>query len=161
MQYHLSIIHRNRIEFILDGSKTIFYWFTRDRRPPYNTANKGDIIYIQATENTGGKVRGKFTVSEVETFDNLTPATVDNIFETYGQQMFGGHFSDSDFVNKDLERGRNSKYATLIHITKTCRFSNPKTRPFDKAYDRQTWMILDEYQVQAMRELDRGGIGDA
>ena len=154
MQYHLSIISRDRIELILDGSKTIFYWSDPKRVRPYGKVNTDDIIYIQATEKTGGKVRGKFTASKVETFDNLTPATIGYIFATYGQQMFGSRFSDSDFVNQELERWRDSKYATLIHITKPCRFPNPQTRPFDKPGPRTTWMVLDQCQVQTMRELE-------
>lgn len=154
MQYHLSIIFRDWIELILDGNKTIFYWFQSKRYAPYRRVDIGDIIYIQATENTGGKVRGKFTASKVETFDNLTPATIDYILATYGQQMFGRRFSDSDFVNEELNRWRDSKYATLIHITKPCRFPNPQTRPFDKPAPRTTWMVLDQCQVQTMRELE-------
>lgn len=154
MQYHLSIISRDRIELILNGSKTIFYWFQSKRYAPYCRVDIGDIIYIQATENTGGKVRGKFTASKVETFDNLTPATIDHIFATYGQQMFGTLFSDSDFVNEELNRRRDSKYATLIHIRKPCRFPNPQTRPFDKPGPRTTWMVLNQCQVQTMRELE-------
>ena len=154
MQYHLSIIDLNRIESILDGSKTIFYWFTKDRRAPYGRVNTGDIIYIQALEATGGKVRGKFTASNVEPFDNLTPAMIDDIYANYGQQMFGRCFSDPDFVRNDLNRLRNSKYGTFIHITQPCRFPNPQIRPFDKQSPRTTWIVLNDCQVIAMRNLE-------
>ena len=132
MQYHLSIISCDRIELILDGSKTIFYWSDPKRVRPYGKVNTDDIIYIQATKKTGGKVRGKFTASKVETFDNLTPATIDNIFERYGQQMFGSRFSDSDFVNKELDRWRDSKYATgkwslFLYANSGKFFGNTKT----------------------------------
>ncbi len=153
MQHHLAIVSPVWIELILDGSKTILYWLHKKRRSaPYGKVNKGDIIYMK--ENKGRLVHGIFTASEVETFDTITSVEKNDIYEKYGQQMFGRRFSDPEFVNTEWNEKCDSKHATLIHITRPYPFPNPKPLSFKKS-DGNAWVVLDKYQVQELRKVKR------
>ena len=152
MQHHLAILFPQRIELILDGRKTIGSWFTKTRRAPYGKVNKDDIIYMK---ESGGPVKGQFTVVEVETFDTITPVKVLDIYANYGQQIFGiRHFSEewdelykSGALVEELKDWNNSKYATLIHITDVIPF--PKPISFPKR-DQRSWVLLDEPLKQTL-----------
>ena len=145
MQHHLAILLPVWIELILDGSKTIGCWFTKIRCAPYGKVNKGDIIYMK---ESGGLVKGMFTVSEVETFDTITSVEVLDIYAHWGQQIFGmRHFSEewdtfykSGSLAKALKDWDQSNYATLIHVANPIPFSKPF--PFPKR-DRRSWVVLD------------------
>ena len=146
MQHHLAILLSQRIELILDGRKTIGSWFTKTRRAPYGKVNKDDIIYMK---ESGGPVKGMFTVFEVETLDTITSVDVLDIYANYGQQIFGiRHFSEewdelykSGSLAEELKDWNNSKYATLIHITDPIAFAEPF--PFPKR-DQRSWVLLDK-----------------
>ena len=71
MQHHLAILAPGWIEPILDGSKTIESRFTKVRCAPYGKIHADDLVYMK---ESGGPVKGQFTVAEVETFDNRTYA---------------------------------------------------------------------------------------
>ena len=147
MQHHLAILKPWWIELILDGHKTIAYWFYKDRRPPYGKVNKGDIINMK---ESGSLVKGGFTVSKVETLNIRTSVEVLNIYANYGQKMFGiRHFSEewdefykSGRLAEELKKWDKSKYTTLIHIADPIPFDNPF--PFHKR-DQRSWVVLDGY----------------
>ena len=148
MQHHLAILYPRWIKLILDESKTIGYWFYRDRRAPYGKVNEGDIVYMK---ESGGLVKGMFTVSKVETCDTITSVGVLNIYANCGQQMLGmRHFSEewdefykSGGLAEELKKWDKSKYATLIHITDVIKFS--KTFPFriPKPSPWDSWVVLN------------------
>ena len=156
MQYHLAILSPRWIELILDGSKTIGSWFTKIRCAPYGKVNKGDIIYMK---ESGGLVKGMFTVFEVETFDVITSVKVLDIYADYGQQIFGmRHFSEkwdefykSGFLAEALKDWDKSNYATLIHITNPIAFTKPFRFP---KRDQRAWVLLDKPLMQTLAETD-------
>ena len=146
MQHHLSILFSHWIELILDERKTIGCWFTKIRCAPYSKVNTGDLIYMK---ETGGLVKGMFTVFEVETFDTLTSVDVLDIYANYGQQIFGmRHFSEewdefykSGLLAEELKKWDKSNYATLIHIRNPITFAKPFSLP--KQYGN-SWVLLDK-----------------
>ena len=69
MKYHLAILTPGWIDLILDGTKTIESRFTRVRCAPFRKVHEGDSVYLK---ESGGLVKGMFTVAKVETFENLT-----------------------------------------------------------------------------------------
>ena len=146
MQHHLAILLPHWIELILDGSKTIGSWFTKIRCAPYGKVNKGDMVYMK---ESGGLVKGMFTVFEVQTFNSITSVEVLDIYANYGQQIFGMHhfsekwdeFYKSGSLAKALKDWDQSNYATLIHIAKPIAFGKPF--PFPKR-DQRSWVLLDE-----------------
>ena len=147
MQHHLAILLPDWIELILDRRKTIGCWFTKIRCAPYSKVNKGDIINMK---ESGGLVKGRFTVSEVETLNIRTSVEVLNIYANYGQQIFGmRHFSEewdecykSGRLAEELKKWDKSKYATLIHIADPIEF--PQPFPFPKR-DQRSWVVLDGF----------------
>lgn len=154
MQHHLAILLPQRIELILDGRKTIGSWFTKTRRAPYGKVNKDDIVYMK---ESGGLVKGQFTVAKVKTFDTITSVDVLDIYANYGQQIFGiRHFSEewdecykSGLLAEELKDWNNSKYATLIHITDLIPF--PKPFRFPKR-DQRSWVLLDAPLKQSLTD---------
>ena len=156
MQHHLAVLLPQRIELILDGHKTIGSWFTKTRRAPYGKVNKGDIVYMK---ESGGLVKGQFTVAKVETFDTITSVDVLDIYANYGEEIFGIlHFSEewdecykSGLLAEELKDWNNSKYATLIHITDLIPFAKPF--PFPKR-DQRSWLLLDAPLTQTVIATD-------
>lgn len=65
MKHHLAILSPGWIELILDGSKTIESRFTKVRCAPFGKVHEGDIVYLK---ESGGLVKGMFTVAKVETY---------------------------------------------------------------------------------------------
>lgn len=141
--------------------------FSLMRRPPsarltetkykhalHSKVNKDDIIYMK---ESGGLVKGQFTVAKVKTFDTITSVDVLDIYANYGQQIFGmRHFSEewdecykSGLLAEELKDWNNSKYATLIHITALIPF--PKPFRFPKR-DQRSWVLLDAPLKQSLTD---------
>ena len=146
MQHHLAILFPDWIELILDGRKTIGCWFTKIRCAPHGKVNAGDLIYMK---ESGGPVKGMFTVYDVEYLDTITSVKVLDIYAHYGQQIFGmRHFSEewdvlykSGLLAKELKKWDNSNYATFIHITDVIPFDEPISFP---KRDQRSWVLLDK-----------------
>ena len=94
MQHHLAILAPGWIEPILHGSKTIESRFTKVRCAPYGKIHAGDLVYMK---ESGGPVKGQFTVAKVETFDNLTDAIVDQIYDTHCEKILVNTYAISSF----------------------------------------------------------------
>ena len=100
-------------------------------------------------KETGGFVKGMFTVLEVETFDTLTSVDVLDIYVNYGQQTFSmRHFSKkwdefykSGLLAEELKKWDKSNYATLIHIRNPITFAKPVSFP---KRDGRSWVLLDK-----------------
>ena len=146
--YHLAILASGWIELILDGSKTIESRFTKVRCAPFGKVRTGDIVYMK---ESGGKVKGMFTVEAVETFENLTPAKIDQIFVKYREQIFVQMFPELTISKTDASTGywttyhppfewQVSKYATLIHISEPVKFDEAFSFP---KRDQRAWVVLD------------------
>ena len=116
MKYHLAILTPGWSERILDGSKTIESRFTKVRCAPFKKVHEGDSVYLK---ESGGLVKGMFTVEKVETFENLTDAQICDLFyKEYREQIF----SDlSASMQRPPEKWLTAKHATLVHISRSYR----------------------------------------
>ena len=148
MKYHLAILAKGWSELILNGKKTIESRFSQNRCAPFGKVNKGDIVYLK---ESGGPVKGMFRAGEVETFEDLTPAMIEQIFVKYREQIFTINFPEMTLFPQSDEgcwttyhppfEWQVSKYATLIHITGVVQFEEPYPLPFRKR-SRQAWVVL-------------------
>jgi ASC-1-like (ASCH) protein len=68
---------------IIAGTKTVESRWYVQRRAPWGRINPGDKVYFK---NAGAPVTVRAFVSGVRQFDNLTPAKVQELLGTYGQQ---------------------------------------------------------------------------
>lgn len=135
MKYHLAILTPGWIELILDGSKTIESRFTKVRCAPFGKVNEGDRVYLK---ESGGLVKGMFTVAKVETFENLTDAQICDLFyKEYREQIFS---SLSASMRRPPEKWLTAKHATLIHVCDPIAFDNPYAY---RQKGRSAWLVLD------------------
>ena len=134
--YHLAILSPGWIELIFDGSKTIESRFTKVRCAPFGKVNEGDVVYLK---ESGGLVKGMFTVARVETFENLTDGQICDLFyKEYREQIFS---EMSTYMQRPPEKWLTAKHATLIHISDPIAFDDPL--PFPKR-DPRAWVVLDQ-----------------
>ena len=136
MKYHLAILAPGWTDLILDGSKTIESRFTKVRCAPFGKVHEDDVVYLK---ESGGLVKGMFTVAKVETFENLTDAQICDLFyKEYREQIF----SDlSASMQRPPEKWLTAKHATLIHIADPIvKFEKPF--PY-KQKGRSAWLVLD------------------
>ncbi len=133
MKYHLAILTPGWIDLILDGSKTIESRFTKVRCAPFGKVHEGDSVYLK---ESGGLVKGMFTVAKVETFENLTASQRHDIFDKYCFKIFAG----AQWISTVPEHWWESKHATLIHVSDPIAFDDPF--PFPKR-DPRAWVVLD------------------
>ena len=136
VKHHLAILTPGWIELILDGSKTIESRFTKVRCAPFRKVDAGDIVYMK---ESGGLVKGMFTVERVETFENLTHAQICDLFyKEYREQIFSVL---SASMHHPPKKWLTAKHATLIHVTDPVEFDNPFTFP---KKDPRAWVVLDD-----------------
>ena len=135
MKYHLCIFPSGWIELILDGKKTIESRFSKVRCAPFGKVHEGDIVYMK---ESGGPVKGMFTVAKIETFENLTDAQICDLFyKEYREQIF----SDiSASMRRPPEKWLTAKHATFIHIADPVTFDEPVS--IDKR-DPRAWVVLE------------------
>lgn len=133
MQYHLAIFTQPWLDLILDGQKTIDSRLTKVRCTPHGKINVGDIIYLKERV---GYVKGEFTASKVETYEDLTPEMLQDLYSRYHKEIFVG-LELQGFREKWL----TSKYATFIHVSNVHSYENPF--PFPKK-DRRAWILLNK-----------------
>ena len=135
MKYHLAILSPGWIERIFDESKTIESRFTKVRCAPFGKVHEGDIVYLK---ESGGLVKGMFTVAKVETYENLTDAQICDLFyKEYREQIF----SDlSALMRRPPDKWLTAKHATLIHIDDPVQFDKPLTFP---KRDPRAWVVLE------------------
>lgn len=133
MQHHLAIFTQPWLDLILVGKKTIDSRLAKVRCAPYGRINDGDVVYMK---ESAGPIKGQFTVSKVETFEDLTQEILRNINEHYHQEIF---------VNlrfqKFSEKWFTSKYATLIHVDNVIAYRKPFYYP---RKGRTAWIFLDK-----------------
>lgn len=135
VKHHLAILSPGWIELILDGSKTIKSRFTKVRCAPFRKVHEGDSVYLK---ESGGLVKGMFTVAEVETYEHLTDAQICDLFyKEYREQIFS---SLSASMRRPPDKWLTAKHATLIHISDPVAFDKPF--PFPKR-DPRVWVVLD------------------
>ena len=135
MKHYLAILTPGWIELILDGSKTIEGRFTKVRCAPFGKVDAGDTVYMK---ESGGLVKGQFTVAKVETFENLTDGQICDLFyKEYREQIFS---SLSASLQRPPEKWLTAKHATLIHVVDPIAFDEPFS--FTQR-GRSAWIVLD------------------
>ena len=95
-----------------------------------------DIVYLK---ESSGLVLEQLRVAKVETFENLTPSEIINLFARYRDKIFPAiypYFTMGTPPDKWLA----SKHATLIHVADPVKFD--VSFAFVKR-DRRAWVVLD------------------
>ena len=133
MQHHLAILTQPWLDLILEGKKTIESRFTKIRCAPYGKIDTGDVVYLK---ESGGPVKGQFTVCEVETYTDLTSEMRHEINRRYHRHIFVDPLFQGFW-----EKWYASKYATLIHVDNVIAYQNPFS--FQKK-DAQAWIVLNK-----------------
>ena len=105
--HHVAIIRPNYADLILLGLKTIESRLAKSRVPPFAAVHQGQTILFKLV---AGPYACSATVQHVQYHENLNPATIDNIRETYNNHILG----DDKYWNLKRETAR---YATLIWLT--------------------------------------------
>ena len=98
---------------ILSGEKQIESRWYQTKHLPWGKITVGDTIYFK---NSGEPITVSAQVKDVISFDNLTPAKVQDILDQYGQ-LDG---IDSSQLNKFYLLFKDKKYCLLIFL------QNPK-----------------------------------
>lgn len=90
-------------------------------------------------KESGGLVKGMFTVGAVETFENLTDAQICDLFyKAYREQIFS---EMSASLQRPPEKWLTAKHATLIHIADVLKFDELYPLPFEKR-NPSAWVVL-------------------
>ena len=125
---HVAIVHREYVEAILDGSKTIEARLARVRCAPYEKIKTGDRIYIK---QSSGPYRARARVEKVRFFDGLTPVRVRAIRKQYNGAIGG---PESYWQSK-----RDARVATLVWLGEV----KPITRgPRIPKMHGRGWLVL-------------------
>lgn len=134
MRKHLAIFDKNTLSRILDGKKTIDSRFSLRKLPPFGQINKGDLIYIK---ESGGEIKGQFLVQKIIQIEGLEEADLEIIKKNYAQALSLGSKDESE---KYFNAHKNSKYATLIFISRVERYITSPVRIPKK--DLRGWVVL-------------------
>jgi len=86
MNNHLVILKKQYIDAILDGSKTIESRLYKGPMPPFGCIAPGDKLYLKVSS---GPVCATAEVDAVKSFENLTPAAVQDLKEKYNSRILG------------------------------------------------------------------------
>ncbi len=138
---HLAIFTGPFIDLILEGKKTIESRFSKVRCAPYGAVKEGDIVLMK---KPGGLVLGEFTVSRVETFNNLNETSLQEMAEKYGKELCAD--ADKNF----WERRRDSRYATFMYVSKPIRYDKPFSYP---KRDKRGWVVIESASAATQRSL--------
>ena len=109
---HLAILDAKRklLEKILRKEKTVESRWYVHKKAPYQTIEKGEIVYFK---ETGKSVTAKARVSQVLFFDKLSSKKVREILNDYGREI---GFDETAKKNA-FEKYKNKKYCTLIFLS--------------------------------------------
>jgi len=138
---HLAIFTGPFLDLVLEGKKTIESRFSKVRCSPYGAVREGDIVLMK---KAGGLVIGEFTVSRVETFNNLNETSLREMAEKYGKDLCAD--ADKDF----WEGRRKSRYATFLYVSKPIRYDKPF--PYPKK-DKRGWVVIEPASVGIQSSL--------
>jgi len=127
---HLAVFSKGVIELILAEKKTLESRFSKIKFAPYKRVKTGDVVFMK---ESGGKVKGQFTVGSVDFLEKLNTKKITNIKKRYGGRL---QVPDSFWKSK-----KNSKYASLIEIKNPEPLANPLA--LDK-HDKRSWVILSD-----------------
>lgn len=135
---HLAVLIEPYLEFILLGKKTIESRFGVQRRPPYESVDRGDVIILK---RAAGPVVGLCEVSHAW-FYALDPASWTTIQRDFARAICA---QDDAF----WDERKHASFATLIRIQRVHRFD-----PIDCGKrDRRGWVIMYQ-KADEVEQLD-------
>jgi len=111
---HLAIFSSGYISKIFTGKKTYDGRFSKIRCMPFETIEKGDLVLMK---KSGGPIVGYFVAGEVKFFKDLTQNKLEKIIHKYLDQLV--------LTDTFWELKKNSKYLSLIEITRPTKFRIP------------------------------------
>ncbi|MBR9689701.1 MAG: hypothetical protein GOV01_02300 [Candidatus Altiarchaeota archaeon] len=130
MAKHIAVFHKEFLELILSGEKTVDSRFSKLKSLPFGRIKQGDEILMK---ESGGPIRGITYAKQVKFFDNLTPSKIKQIFEKNPKIKATEEF---------FEAKKNSNYATLIFLENTKAVTPYKI----EKKDRRAWISIDSTQ---------------
>jgi len=105
MTTHLAVLHREYLDSIIAGRKTIEMRLTRTRRAPYGRIRSGDTIYFK---QSSGPIRAVARSGKIVTLTDLTPTCIKRLREKHNAKITG---SDATWAKK-----QQARYGTLIWL---------------------------------------------
>lgn len=111
---HLAIFSPGSIEKIFNGQKSIESRFSKVKCQPFGLVSKGDIILMK---KSGGQILGYFIAGKVKYFEKASKKVVKQVFEDFKHELA----VSNEFISNKID----SKFITLIWITKPARFRVP------------------------------------
>ena len=120
---------KNRIQYMISGTKTIESRITKNKCIPYGKVEKDDLVLLK---QTGGPVLAVFSVNKVYSYETRF-FSLDEIRKTYQKQLC---------IHDDWwERKKDAGYATLLEIREIAAL---KPISLSLYKNRQSWIILRE-----------------
>ena len=111
---HLAIFSPGFIQKIFIGQKSIDARFSKIRCMPFASIEKGDLVLMK---KSGGPILGYFVAGNVKFFKDLTPRKLESTVKDNWDRLA--------LTQKFWQKRKNSKYLTLIAITKPTKFRIP------------------------------------
>lgn len=106
MTTHLAVLHREYLDKIISGEKTIESRLTRTRRAPWGKIKTGDTIYFK---QSSGPIRAVAKAGKVLTLTDLTPDALAELRAKHNDKITG---SDATWATK-----QRARYGTLIWLS--------------------------------------------
>lgn len=129
VKYHLVILKKPYLDWIIEGKKTIESRFTKTRREPFGRIGIGDKLFLK---ESSGFVCATAEVSAVESFENVTQEIMQAIKKKYNSAILG---SDEYWESK-----MDCKYGVLVWVRDV-----RKMRPVRiNKKDWRAWVVLSE-----------------
>jgi len=111
---HLAIFSPGYIDKIFTGRKTLESRFSKIRCEPFGSVEEGDLVLMK---KSGGPIVGYFVAGAVTFYEPVSPERLRGIVQRYWDNLA--------ITEEFLMARRDSKYLTIIEITKPTRFRFP------------------------------------
>ena len=105
MTTHLAVLHREYLDKIIAGDKTIEMRLTRTRRAPFGMIHEGHTIFFK---QSSGPIRAVAIAHRVETLTDLDPRRIRTLRQQYNRHIAG---SDATWARK-----QQARFGTLIWL---------------------------------------------
>lgn len=137
---HVAILHKQYLDAILDGSKTVESRLSATRSAPFGRVQPGDTIYFK---ETGGAFRATAVVAGVMSFEDLRPADVRTLARRYGPRIG----ADAAY----WESREDAKYATFLTLRDVSAANAAPSGFVATPGARSAWYVLDRGKRAARR----------
>ncbi len=127
---HLAVFTKGVIDQILTRQKTIESRFSKFQFAPYKRVQSGDEVFMK---ESGGRVKGKFSVARVLFFSDLNPGKIGDIRRRYEKQL--------QVEKKIWESKKDAIYATLMFVENPEPLANPLLL---EKHDKRAWVVLSD-----------------